>query len=59
MGLKKQRGTRPGGDAHQKPVGGGKLLLPEEGVTQDNLQKWEQQIIDRSADCQKLSVKQG
>ena len=59
MGLKKQRGTRPGGDARQKPVGGGKLLLPEEGVKQDNLQKWEQQNRDRSADCQKLSAKQG
>ena len=35
MELKKQRGTRPGGDARQKPVGGGKLLLPEERVTQD------------------------
>ena len=43
MGLKKQRGTRPGGDARHKQVGGGKLLLPEEGVTQGNLHKWEQQ----------------
>ena len=31
----------------------------EEGVTQINLQKWEQQNRDRSADCQKLSAKQG
>ena len=59
MGLKKQRGTRPGGDARQKLVGGGVLILPEEGVTQDNLQKWDQQNRDRSADCQKLSAKQG
>ena len=39
MWFKKHRGTRPGGDACQKPVGGGKLIHPEEGVTQDNLQK--------------------
>ena len=56
MGLTKQTGTRPGGDARQKPVGGGKLL-PEEGITQDNVQKCEQQNRDRSADCQKLSAK--
>ena len=54
MGHKKQRGTRPGRDARQKPVGGRKLLRPEEGVTQDNLQKWEQQNRDISADCQNL-----
>ena len=59
MELKKQRGTRPDGVARQKPVGGGKLLLPEDGVTQDNLKKWEQQNRDISADCQKLSAKQG
>ena len=58
-GAQKQRGTRPGGDARQKPVSNGKLLLPEEGVTQDNLQKWEQQNRDRSVDCQKLSAEQG
>ena len=56
MRHKKQRGTTPGGDARQKPVDGGKLFLPEEGVTQDNLQKWELQNRDRYADCQKLSV---
>ena len=59
MELKKQRGTRPDGVARQKSVGGGKLLIPEDGATQDNLQKWEQQNRDISADCQKLSVKQG
>ena len=35
------------------------ILLREEGVTQDNLHKWEQQNRDRSADCQKLSAEQG
>ena len=50
MGLKKQRGTRPGDDVRQKPVGSGELLLQEEGVTQDNLHKWEQNRY-RSADC--------
>ena len=59
MGHKKERVTRPGGDARQKPVSGGKLLLPEEGVIQDNLTKWEQQNTNRSADCQKLSAEQG
>ena len=36
--------------------GGGKLLLPEEGVTRDNLHKWEPQNRDRSADCQNMSA---
>ena len=43
----------------RKPVCGGKLLLPEEGVTQDSLEKWEQQNRDMSSDCQKLSAEQG
>ena len=47
---------RTGGDARQEPIGGGKLLLPEEGVTRDNLQKWEPQNIDRYADCQNMSA---
>ena len=55
----RKRGTRPVGDARHKPVGGGKLLLPEEEVTQDNLQKWDQQNRDKYADCQKLSAEQG
>ena len=52
----KQGGKRPDGAVRQKPVGGGKLLLPEEGVTQDNQHKWEQQNRNITADCQKLSA---
>ena len=52
----KKGGTRPDGVARQKSVGGGKLLLPEDGVTQDNLQKWEQQNRDRDIDSKYISV---